>query len=197
MKRARHALSMIQDHPPWLARNLRRGPQGDGQGLPQTHRRALSRVAQAGQGPLVPLSVAAQRLTRGDVVKDRGAQAARGPPRRRPRPGGPGRNPRTGGARAGRRYGTLICLAQRRQGELRSKARELGRRLCARAPDCLADEFRGHWKAWKKSAQSIHPMPKQPARGGEAAQADEGHGPVLVEQQGVRGALEEDPAQHD
>jgi CHAD domain-containing protein len=43
---------------------------------------------------------------------------------------------------------TIACLAERRQGELRAQARDLGERLYAKAPDCLADEFGGYWKAW-------------------------------------------------
>ncbi len=48
--------------------------------------------------------------------------------------------------------GTITCLAERRQGELRSEARGLGERLYEKAPDCLADEFAGYWKAWKNKA---------------------------------------------
>lgn len=44
---------------------------------------------------------------------------------------------------------TLACLAQRRQGELRSEARLLGARLYAREPDCLAGELRDYWRIWR------------------------------------------------
>jgi CHAD domain-containing protein len=44
---------------------------------------------------------------------------------------------------------TLACLAQRRQGELRSEARLLGARLYAPEPDCLADELRDYWRIWR------------------------------------------------
>jgi len=45
---------------------------------------------------------------------------------------------------------TIMCLAQRRQGELRAEARVFGERLYAKTPDRLADEFAGYWSAWKK-----------------------------------------------
>jgi CHAD domain-containing protein len=47
---------------------------------------------------------------------------------------------------------TLICLGRRRQQELRAEARDLGERLYAKAPECLADELDGYWKAWRRDA---------------------------------------------
>lgn len=45
---------------------------------------------------------------------------------------------------------TLMCLAQRRQIELRAEARDLGERLYGKTSGCLADEYSGYWKAWKE-----------------------------------------------
>lgn len=44
----------------------------------------------------------------------------------------------------------LICLAQRRQGELRSEAKTLGQRLFNAKPGYLVDELAGYWSIWKK-----------------------------------------------
>jgi CHAD domain-containing protein len=47
---------------------------------------------------------------------------------------------------------TLICLCRRRQEELRADARDLGERLYAKSPECLAGELEGYWKAWRGGA---------------------------------------------
>jgi len=52
---------------------------------------------------------------------------------------------------------TMRCLAERRQGELRAEAGVLGERLYAQSPDCLADEFAGYWRIWKK--KKTHEQP--------------------------------------
>jgi CHAD domain-containing protein len=46
----------------------------------------------------------------------------------------------------------LICLAQRRQGEVRSEAETLGLRLYSEEPDSLVDELAGYWRIWKEKA---------------------------------------------
>lgn len=44
---------------------------------------------------------------------------------------------------------TLLCLAQRRQNELRAEAKNLGACLYAETPKCLTRKIRFYWRAWK------------------------------------------------
>lgn len=49
---------------------------------------------------------------------------------------------------------TMICLAGRRQNELRKEARTLGKRLYGKKPGCLVKELETDWYRWKEAAKS-------------------------------------------
>jgi D-xylono/L-arabinono-1,4-lactonase len=79
----------------------------------------------------------------------------------------------------------LLELVDRRQQDLRARARQLGHRLYVERPNVFADRLRGYWRAWRPEAADPEPVRAAPAAAGVLAPkvaaecaCDTGEGPL-------------------
>ncbi len=138
-----------------LRRNYRRGRRGFKARPGAAERRAHARVAQAGEGPLVPRDAAPGRLAAGaERARRRGARAV-GAPRRRARRERPARLGARARERAQRRRPAAARLRRDRRGQAARAAgarrSPTAARIYADSPSVFADRLDGWWEATRRA----------------------------------------------